>query len=137
MPEISFLRIISHGFPSFFDGKPLKALNSQLVFRFIRRPSLQSYKKKSDKVYIPNRLPKRSKLWIFVKFMSQKRPQKIHQIERKDRDKKVFWVLQRCCFCVFGCQSIAFACSKQPFYVVKAMLWAGKRAAFGWYFGVF
>ena len=59
---------------------------------------------------------------FFVKFMSQKRPQKIRQIERKYRDKKVFWVLQRCCFCVFGCQSIAFACSKQPFYIVKAML---------------
>ena len=74
---------------------------------------------------------------FFVKFLSQKRTEKKLQIERKIALKR--WFLC-CCVAVFYFlrgQSIAFACSKQPFCHVKAMLSAGKRAAFVWLFGAF
>ena len=65
-----------------------------------------------------------------VKKRSQKRPLKILQPERKTEIKLRFLSLRQIVFSVFRCKSIAFACPKQLFYRVIAMLLHGKRAAF-------
>ena len=72
-----------------------------------------------------------------VKKRSQKRPLKILQPERKTEIKLRFLSLRQIVFSVFRCKSIAFACPKQLFYRVIAMLLHGKRATFRAFFAVF